>query len=459
MVDWVADYLDSLEGVRVHPDVNRGDLRASLPETPPCQPDEIAEIDRDFIEQIVPGVAHWNHPGHFGYFHSSASEPAIVAELLAAALNTNCMVWRSSPAGTELEELVVDWLRQMMALPSSFSGLLFDGGSSSTFHALAAARQVADPAVREAGMVGRPRGLRLYATSMTHSSVTKAATTLGLGLAGVRLIDVDETSAMNAEALREAIHDDWRNGFTPCAVVATIGSTSTTGIDPVAAIADICEEEGVWLHVDAAQGGALALLPEKRALLKGWERADSIVVNPHNWMFVPLDASLLLTRRPDVLERAFSLVPDYLRPPGGTPDREFMDLGLPLGRRFRALKLWYTIRALGVHGIADRIRGHLALAGRFAQWVDDSKSFDRVAPVPMSTVCFRAVPPGLTGTALDRFNEELLELVNESGEVFLTHLRIDGRVALRIVISNLRTTERHVRRAWEILNECFGRMT
>ncbi|HEY0139584.1 MAG TPA: pyridoxal-dependent decarboxylase [Thermoanaerobaculia bacterium] len=418
MVDWVAEYLEKGDEVRVPKGI---DLAVS----PPTHAEPLEAIRQEFVTRVIPQVARWSHPSWFD---------------------------ATSDVETEIEVVVVDWLRQMLALPETFSGLLFDGAPTATFHALAAARQLADPTAREAGLVGRPRPLKIYATEMTHATVAKAAAALGLGLAAVHTVPLDdETLGMNTEALREAIHDDWRNGATPACVVATAGSALCTSIDPLEAIADICESEGVWLHVDGEHGGTLGLLPEKRRLLKGWQRADSIVITPQDWTWGPLDASVLLTRRGDILDAAFSLLPDYLRPIAARPAQEFADLGLPLGRRLRAVKLWYAIRSLGVDGIADRMREPIRIAASFAARVDVSERFERVTAVPLTTVCFRAPRP----EDEDGFNERLVAAVNATGEVFLTSIRLRNRAAIRLTVTSVRTTERHVARAWEILNECY----
>jgi aromatic-L-amino-acid decarboxylase len=417
-VDWVAEYLEKGEDVRLP---QRTDLAIS----PPTHGEPAEAIRQEFVTGVVPQVARWSHPNWFD---------------------------STSDVETEIEGVVVDWLRQMLALPESFTGLLLDGAPAATFHALGAARQLADPTAREAGLVGRPRPLRIYATEMTHSSVAKAAAALGLGLAAVHTVPIDEeTLGMQPEALREAIHDDWRNGATPACVVVTAGSALCTSIDPIDAIADICESEGVWLHVDGEHGGTLGLLPEKRRLLKGWQRADSIVVSPQDWSWGPLDVSVLLTRRGDILDAAFSLLPDYLRPIVSRPSQDFAGLGLPLGRRLRAVKLWYSIRSLGVDGIADRMREPIRIAASFAARIDVSDRFERLAPVPLTTVVFRAVRE----ENADEFNERLVEAVNATGEVFLTSVKLRGVSAIRLTVTSVRTTERHVARAWEILSECY----
>ncbi|MFW6079442.1 MAG: pyridoxal phosphate-dependent decarboxylase family protein, partial [Gemmatimonadota bacterium] len=431
------------------------------------------------------------------------SGPGILGEMLAAALNVNAMLWRTGPAATELEEVTLDWLRRMLGLPEGLDGTINDTASASTLYALAAARESAsDLRVRDEGLAGRAEvpPLRVYCSEEAHSSVDKAVVTLGLGLSGVRRIPTDDAFRMDAAALARAVGEDRAAGARPLAVVATVGTTSTTSIDPVAAIADVCEREGLWLHVDGAYGGIAAAVPELRHVLDGCERADSIVVNPHKWLFTPIDCSALYTRRPALLRRAFSIVPEYLRTDEGDEGavRNLMDYGISLGRRFRALKLWFVLRRFGAAGIADRLRGHMRLARRFADRIDEADDWERLAPVPFSTVVFRhrpaggVVEPAASGSsgeaadegrgtasrraagdtadgaadsagpaardaaALDAHNERLLARVNASGEVFLSHTRVGGRYALRLAVGNLRTTASHVDRAWELLREAAG---
>jgi len=439
----------------VLPRMRPGALRAALPPAPPEAPEPFEAILADFERLVVPATTHWNHPGFLAYFAITGSVPGILGELLAAALNVNGMLWRTGPAATELEQHVLDWLRQLLGLPAGWFGILHDTASTSTFHALAAAREL-DPAlrVREEGLAGRPEvpRLRVYCSEEAHSSVEKAAVALGLGLAGVRRVATDAELRLDPAALEAAIAEDRAAGVRPLAVVATVGTTSTTAVDPVPAIAEICAREGLWLHVDAAYGGAAALLPEMRWVLDGCARADSVVVNPHKWLFTPMDCSALYTCRPEAFRRAFSLTPEYLA--SGDEAVNPMDYALPLGRRFRALKLWFVLRAFGREGLVAHLREHLRLARLFAGWVDDDGAFERLAPVRFSVVVFRHRPAGLAdGPALDEHNARLLERVNATGEVFLSHTRVRGRYALRLAIGHLATTERHVRRAWELLRE------
>ncbi len=455
VVDWIAEYLAHPEAWPVLPRLSPGDIRAALPASPPEKPEPMPEILADFDRIIAPATTHWNHPGFFAYFAITGSGPGILGEALAAALNVNAMLWRTGPSATELEEVALDWLRQILGLPEGFDGTINDTASSSTLYALAAAREAApDLRVREAGLAGRPElpRLRIYCSEEAHSSVDKAAITLGLGLEGVTRIATDAEYRMDVEALERAITEDRERGIRPIAVVATVGTTSTTSIDPVPAIAELCEREGLWLHVDAAYGGSIAAIPERRDVLAGAERADSLVVNPHKWLFTPADCSVLYTRRPDVLKRAFSLVPEYLKVPEGEEVRNLMDYGVALGRRFRALKLWFVLRYFGAEGIAARLRRHILLASRFASWVDAAEDFERLAPTPMSVVVFRSRPKGMDDeAALDEHNARLLERVNATGEVFMSHTRAKGKYALRLAIGNLHTTESHVERAWALL--------
>jgi aromatic-L-amino-acid decarboxylase len=454
--DRIAAYLANPGKHSVLPPVSPGAVARSIPPQPPTDGESIENILADFDRLIVPSTTHWNHPGFFGYFSVSASGPGILAEALAAALNVNAMLWRTGPSATELEEVTLDWLRQLMGLPDSFEGTINDTASSSTLYALAAAREAAtDLRIREAGMAGRPElpALRLYCSVDAHSSVDKAAITLGFGLAGVRRIAVDGDYRMDVNALEAAIAQDRRDGIRPVAVVATIGTTSTTAVDPVRDIADICEREGLWLHVDAAYGGAAAVMPEMRWVLDGCGRADSLVVNPHKWLFVPIDCSALYSRRPEILRRAFSLTPEYLETPETGHARNLMDYGVSLGRRFRALKLWFVLRYFGGEGIAFRLREHVRLGQLFASWVDQTPGFERLAPAPFSVVVFRHVPPGTSADELDPWNARLLDRVNASGRVFLSHTRVNGRFGMRLAVGNIRTTESEVRLAWDLVRE------
>jgi aromatic-L-amino-acid decarboxylase len=461
-LDWVADYLADPIRYPVLSRARPGAIRQALPDHPPAKGEPIDTILDDFERIILPGITHWNHPAFFAYFGITGSAPGILGELLSAALNVNGMLWQTSPAATELEEVAVDWLRQLVGLPTGFEGVIMDTASVSTLCAIAAARHaLADLDIRRRGMTGRvdlPR-LRLYTSDQAHSSVEKAAILLGLGTEGVAKIGSDADYCMDVAELQRVIASDRAAGHRPFCVVATIGTTSTTSIDPVPAIAELCEREDIWLHVDAAYAGSAAVIPEYRHVLDGCQNARSVVVNPHKWLFTPIDCSVLFTSEPRTLTGAFSLVPEYLRTDGDDEVRNYMDWGVSLGRRFRALKLWMVIRAFGAEGIAQRLRAHIGLAQAFAGRVDGDPDFERLAPVPFSVVCFRARPRRLVAHSptselderLNRFNAELLRRVNTSGEVYLSHTNLRGRYTLRLAIGNLRTTKQHVARAWELL--------
>lgn len=453
MVDWIADYLEGVGELPVFPSGLRpGDVRRALPASAPDRGEPLDGALRDFRDVIVPGITHWNHPSFFAFFAITGSAPGILGEMLAAALNVNAMVWRSSPAATELEEVALDWLRQLVGLPEGFDGTINDTASTSTMYALAAARERSYPASRTEGLWGQRPG-RIYASEHTHSSVEKSALALGFGKVGYRAIATDDAFRMRPDALRTAMEEDVAAGIVPVAVVPTLGTTSTTSLDPVAQIVPIAREHGAWVHVDAAYGGPAAILPELREAFAGWEEADSIVINPHKWLFTPVDCSALYCRHPELLVRAFSLVPAYLRTPEQGEARNLMDYGVALGRRLRALKLWFVMRAFGREGIVARIRAHIELARLLAGWVDEAEGWERVAPVPLALVVFRYAPPGVDGEEADRINEAIIDRVNASGEAFVGPTRLEGRLVIRLAIGNLKTTRVHVARAWELLRE------
>jgi aromatic-L-amino-acid decarboxylase len=453
VVRWIDEYFREAERYPVLAQVRPGQVLERLPSAPPEEPEPFQAVWEDFQRVILPGVTHWNHPAFFAYFAITGSAPGVLGELVSAALNVNAMLWRTCPAATELEQVVLDWLRQMLGLPPQF-GVLMDTASVATLCAVAAARESLELGIRTRGMAGRPDlpRLRLYTSEQAHSSVEKAAIVLGFGQEGVRKIPTDAEYRMRPDALEEALREDLRAGWRPACVVATVGTTSTTSVDPVDQIAQVCERYGVWLHVDAAYGGAAAILPEMRWVLHGCERADSFLVNPHKWLFTPIDCTAFYTRRPEALRGAFSLVPEYLQTPVSDAVN-FMDYGVQLGRRFRALKLWMVLRMFGVRGLQEALRKHLQLARQFAEWVDSSEEFQRVAPVPFSTVCFRHRAPGLSPEEANRFNERLLEAVNATGQAYLSHTVLRGQYVLRLAVGNLRTELRHVRRCWELLQE------
>jgi aromatic-L-amino-acid/L-tryptophan decarboxylase len=459
VTDWIADYLAHSSTYPVLAQIAPGAIAAALPDEAPARGESFDRILPDFEAIILPGITHWNHPGFFAYFAITGSAPGVLAEFLSAALNVQAMLWRTSPAATELEEVTLGWLRKLLGLPAGFEGVIYDTASISTLHALAAARERAVPSVRSLGLVARdglPR-MRVYCSDQAHSSIDKAVILLGLGQDSLRKIRTDAEFRMRADALEAAIAEDRSAGWAPLAVVATVGTTSTTSVDPVAEIAGVCRREAIWLHVDAAYAGVAAMIPGYERILAGAADADSLVVNPHKWMFTPFDLSVLYCRHMDLIRAAFALTPEYLKTIEAAPVRNLMDTGVQLGRRFRSLKLWMVMRHFGADGIRARLAEHMRLAQLFASWVDSSPDFECLAPVPFSVVCFRAAPPGVSHHLLDALNERILEGVNASGDIFISHTRLHGQYTLRLAIGNLHTTETHVRRAWELIGEQMRR--
>jgi aromatic-L-amino-acid decarboxylase len=446
LTEWIEAYRIRLADLPVLSPVQPGDVQAVIPPLAPESPEDIESILTDLDETIVPGLTHWNHPGFMAYFASSASDPGILAEFVTAALNVNAMLWRTSPAATELESRMVDWVRDFVGLPDVFQGVIQDTASTSTFVALVAARGRAVPDVRNLGLAGRSElgACTVYASRLAHSSLDKAAIAAGLGHANVRHVDVDDRYAMRADALHDALTRDRAAGRLPVMVCATIGTTSCTSCDPVAEIADVCSAHGVWLHVDAAYAGPAASLPELRPLFDGWERADSIVLNPHKWMSVPIDCSVLLGRDLDEFRASLALTPEYLS--SDTAASNLMDVGIALGRRFRALKLWFVFRWYGAQGLREMIKRHCGLAHEFAAKVAADSRLEIAAPVLFSTVCFRAIPPD--GHTEEDWNRRLLSAVNREGTIFLSHAELGGRFTIRLTIGSVHTRREHAEAAW-----------
>jgi aromatic-L-amino-acid decarboxylase len=456
---WIEDYLRETRRYPVLSRSKPGDLIAALPASPPDEAESFDAIFRDFERLIVPGITHWNHPRFFAYFSISAAPVTILAEALAAALDVNAMLWRTSPAATELEDVTLGWLREMLGLPATFHGIIYDTASISGYTALAAARESLGLEIRERGMGGRSDlpALRVYITDQTHSHIEKGAIALGVGRENVIRIPIDDDFRMRPEALEQALDDDLAHGRRPMCAVATVGTTSTTSSDPVAAAREITRKRNVWLHVDAAYAGPAAILPEFRSLLDPAHGAESIVVNPHKWLFVPIDLSVLFVRDPELLRRTFSLAADYLVAPE-TDVHNYMDYGLQLGRRFRALKLWFAIRTYGVHGLQQHLRGHIALAQEFAGWVAAEPQWEIAAPHPLSVVCYRFVPAGHDDAALDALNAAIMDDVNADGRIFISSTKLRGRSVLRLAIGNERTTREDVVLAWQIIRDAAARL-
>ncbi len=452
IIDWIADYFERMEELPVLSQVEPGWLTNSLPTKAPDRGEDFSEVLSDVDRLILPAVTHWNHPNFHGLFSTSTSSVGVFGEMLTAAFDMKGMLWRTAPASTELEDVVLDWLRQMMDLPDHFEGIIYDTASVSTMHAIAAARERAGLNIRNEGMTGRSDLplLRVYCSEHVHSSIDKSVITLGMGLRSLRKIECNDRFEMIAEKLAAAIEEDIAAGYKPLCVVPTIGTTSSSSVDPVDAIADICERHGLWLHVDTAYAGATAIVPEFRHYFRGWERADSIVVNPHKWLFTPFDLSVLYCKDLSILKDAFSLVAEYLKTSDEQTVKNGMDYGIQLGRRFRSLKLWFVIRYFGREGLIARLREHCRLARLFQSWVEPSSDFEMLAPVPFALVCFRACPA--PAVDLDALNEKIMSAINTGGDAYLSHTKLGGKFALRLSIGSIRVEERHVRKVWELLN-------
>jgi aromatic-L-amino-acid decarboxylase len=452
LIDWIADYLDGVDQYDVLSRVKPGDIEKQFAAKPSIDGRPYDAILAEVGEKIMPGITHWNHPAFFAYFSITGSQAGILAELLTAALNVNGMIWRTSPSLTELETVTLRWLREALGLPDDLFGIINDTASINSFLALAAARQVAAPNMRTQGFRGAPT-LRVYCSEHAHSSIEKGALALGLGIEGVVKIPGDESFAMSVDALEAAIARDRAAGYVPCAFSATVGTTSSAAIDPVRRIAEIAKRENAWLHVDAAYAGPATICPEFRRLWDGIESADSIVVNPHKWLFTPIDCSVLYTRHPDVLRETFSLVPEYLKTTDSA-EVNYMDYGLQLGRRFRALKLWFLFEHYGVAKMQSVIRQHVADAARLAAELQKRDDVELIAPQNLSVVVFRKVVRNdgvIDEAASERASIEALERMNASGRLFVSHTRLANRYGIRVAIGNGATEWEHVARVLEYL--------
>lgn len=452
-VDWVADYFDGIEKFPVKSPVKPGDIRQRLPAKPPVQGESMDRIFRDFKEVILPGMTHWQHPSWFAYFPANNSPPSVLAELLTAGMGAQCMVWQTSPAAAELEEIVLEWLRQMLGLPGEMAGVIQDTASTATLVALLSARERASDF--EANQKGLRKPLAVYASDQTHSSIEKGVKMAGYGWENLRFIPTDEKFAMIPEKLEESIIQDKTSGFLPACVVATVGTTSSTAVDPLKAIGEICRRHEVWLHVDAAFSGTAALLPEKKWMLDGVEQADSFVFNPHKWMLTNFDCSAYFVKDPGTLIKTFEIHPEYLKTGVDARVKNFRDWGIQLGRRFRALKLWFVIRCYGVEGLQEMVREHIRLAEMFKSWIEDHEHFELMAPVPVSLVCFR-LNDGRSEEQLNELNRAFLERLNATGKMLLTQTTLKGKYVLRLSIAARLTQERHVRDAWEVMKSIAG---
>jgi aromatic-L-amino-acid decarboxylase len=454
VIDWITDYYGRIEDLPVKSPVSPGDIASRLPEHPPENSEAFEEVMKDFDGIVLPGVTHWQHPSFFAYFNANSSFPSILAEMLTAALGAQCMICQTSPAAAEMEERMMDWLKEMTGLPPEWHGVIQDTASTSTLCSILTAREKA------AGWAGNSRGgaalerLTVYCSSETHSSIEKAVRIAGLGSENIRKIDVDDNFALVPSALEAAIDKDKKEGFTPCCVVATIGTTGSTAVDPLRAMADICSRHAIWLHVDAALAGTAMLLPECRWMVEGIELADSYVFNPHKWMFTNFDCSAYFVKDREALIRTFEIHPEYLKTGEKVRVNNYRDWGIQLGRRFRALKLWFVIRSFGVEGLKRKVGAHLEMARGLAEKIGRADDFELLAPVPLNTICFRYTPAGISSEEdLNRINAELLENLNATGRVYMTHTKLRGKYTLRIVIGQTSVEQRHVDSAWDLIQE------
>jgi len=454
LADRMADYYDNIEEYPVKSSVKPGDIIAQLPLAPPQEEEDMTRIMNDFEKIIMPGMTHWQSPNFYGYFPANSSFPSILAEMLTASLGAQCMVWDTSPAAAELEEAMINWLKSMTGLPSNWHGVIQDTASTSTLAAILSAREkITSLAINENGFTGNEK-LRVYCSTETHSSVDKAVKIAGIGKNNLVKIATDVNYRMDVQLLRDAIISDLASGFRPLCVIASLGTTGCTAVDPLNEIAEICTEYGIWLHVDAAFAGTALLLPEFRWMITGIENADSFVFNPHKWMFTNFDCSAYFIKDKNALLRTFEILPEYLKTSNQGLVNDYRDWGIPLGRRFRALKLWFVIRSYGVNKLQEKIREHIQIARWLEEQVIAQSSFEIMAPVPLSLVCFRYRPSCVIGTEnLNKVNEELLTKLNATGKIFLTHTKLKGQYTLRMSIAGTHTTYEHVKKAWELIQE------
>jgi aromatic-L-amino-acid/L-tryptophan decarboxylase len=454
LIDWIADYREHVGDLPVRSAAEPGALRAQLPAAPPSQPEPFHEIFKDLDQMILPGLSHWQHPSFFGYFPGNGDLSSVLGDYLSTGLGVLGLSWQSSPALTELEEVVTDWMRQMLGLSDSWSGVIQDTASTTTLVALLCARERASNySLAKGGLQGEAHPLIIYVSGHSHSSVEKAALLAGFGRANLHVVAVDENYAMKSEALDEAVQADSALGLVPCAVVATVGTTGTTALDPVQGIANVARQHNLWLHVDAALAGSAMILPECRWMWEGIESADSLVLNPHKWLGAAFDCSLYYLRDPEHLVRVMSTNPSYLQSAVDSRVKNLRDWGIPLGRRFRALKLWCLIREQGVEKLQNRLRRDLANAQWFAEQVHSTPNWRVLAPVPLQTICIRHEPSGLEGEALDKHTLDWVERVNNSGSAYLTPSLLDGRWMVRVSIGAIPTERGHVEALWKLIRQ------
>jgi aromatic-L-amino-acid decarboxylase len=453
LVDWMAGYMENVEKYPVRSSVAPGEIFNKLPGKPPQNPESFDSLMNDFNEIIMPGITHWQHPDFFAYFPANASPASVLAEMMTATLGAQCMIWETSPAAAELEEKMMIWLRDLIGLPSVFEGVIQDSASTATLTAILTARERATNFSSNSEGLKNPGVLQVYCSGQTHSSVEKAVKIAGIGKNNLVKVAVRDDFSMDPVSLREAIIADKNNGKIPCCVVATLGTTGTTAIDPLKAIGDICSEFDIWLHVDAAMAGTALILPEFQWMLNGKENIDSFVFNPHKWMFTNFDCTAYFVKDATTLIKTFEILPEYLKTRTRGTVNDYRDWGVPLGRRFRALKLWSVIRTYGVEGLREKIREHIEIAKNLAKKISEEPEFEVLAPVPICVVCFRFNPAGCSEEQVNVLNEKLNHLLNDSGKIYLSHTVLNGKYTLRMATAQTNVTAQHVEKAWELIKE------
>jgi len=451
LVEWMAGYMENVEQYPVKSSVKPGEIFSKLPDKPPFEPEPFKKLIKDFEEIILPGITHWQSPNFFAYFPANVSPPSILAEMLTSTLAAQCMIWETSPAAAELEAKVMNWLRDLIGLPSSFEGVIQDSASTATLAAIITAREkITDFNINSAGFK-ESQILRIYCSEQTHSSVEKAVKIAGFGKKNLIKIGVRDDFSIDPDKLREAINADIKKGFIPCCVVATIGTTSTTAVDPLKPVGEICKQTGAWLHVDAALAGTALLLPEFQWMLDGREYIDSFLFNPHKWMFTNFDCTAFFTRHAASLIRTFEILPEYLKTRTRGKVNDYRDWGIPLGRRFRALKLWFVIRSFGITGLQEKIRLHIQIAKTLAEKIAQEPDFEIMTPAILNTVCFRYIPVAGNEEKINKINEKLNHVLNDSGKLYLTHTILNNKYTLRMVTAQTNVTQQHVDKAWDLI--------
>src|SRR5512140_2939794 len=440
LVDWMAGYMENVEKYPVKSPIRPGEIFNRLPDNPPSEPESFETLMKDFEEIIMPGITHWQSPNFFAYFPANTSPPSILAEMIISTLSTQCMIWETSPAAAELEEKMMIWLRDLIGLPGYFEGVIQDTASTSTLAAILTAREKATNYRINGEGAGSAGTLRVYCSDQTHSSVDKAVKISGIGRKNLVKIPVRPDFSMDAGKLREAVEIDLKNGYISCCVVATLCTTGTTAVDPLRAIGEICAHNNIWLHVDAAMCGTALILPEFQWMLDGREYIDSFVFNPHKWMFTNFDCSAFFVRYPENLIRTFEILPEYLKTRTRGKVNDYRDWGVPLGRRFRAMKLWSVIRMYGLNGLREKIRYHIALAADLSKLISTENDFELMAPVTLNTVCFRYIRKGGGDESANSLNEQLNHKLNDSGKIYLSHTKLRGQYTLRMVTAQTNVT-------------------